>query len=79
VRCLVQGISVQGVTVLAGGLTPQGRTIKETGVTTDASGIASIALTSPGRWYVKFIRMKRSTEGKITHESQWATLTFEIR
>jgi len=79
VRCLVQGISVQGVTVLAGGVTPQGRTIKETGVTTDGSGIASIPLTSPGRWYVKFIRMKRSTEGNLTHESQWATLTFELR
>lgn len=79
VRCLVQGISVQGVTVLAGGLTPQGRIIKEVGVTTDASGIAAIPLSSPGRWYVKFIRMKRSTEGKLTHESQWATLTFELR
>jgi uncharacterized GH25 family protein len=79
VRCLVQGISVQGVTVLAGGLTPQGRVIKQIGVTTDASGIAAIPLTSPGRWYVKFIRMKKSTEGNLTHESQWATLTFELR
>jgi hypothetical protein len=79
VRCLVQGISVQGVTVLAGGLTPQGRVIKETGVTTDASGVAAVQLTSPGRWYVKFIRMRKSTEGNLTHESQWATLTFELR
>lgn len=79
VRCLVQGISVQGVTVLAGGLNPQGRIIKEIGVTTDASGIATIPLTSPGRWYVKFIRMKKSTEANLTHESQWATLTFQLR
>jgi hypothetical protein len=79
VRCLVHGISVQGITVLAGGLTPQGRIIRQTGVTTDASGTASIAITSPGRWYVKFISMKRTTEGNLTHESQWATLTFEVR
>lgn len=78
-RCLVQGQPTAGLTVLAGGLTPRGTAIPETRATTNAEGLASIRLTSPGRWYVKFIRMTRSTQTGLTHESQWATLTFEVR
>ena len=78
-RCLVQGQPTAGLTVIAGGLTPRGAAIPETRATTNADGLASIRLSSPGRWYVKFIRMARSTQAGLTHESQWATLTFEVR
>jgi uncharacterized GH25 family protein len=78
-RCLIEGQPAAGLTVLAGGLTPRGATIREARARTDSAGVASIRLTSAGRWYVKFIRMRHSSEPGITHESQWATLTFEVR
>jgi len=79
VRCLVDGIATSGLTVLAGGSNAQGRGISEITARTDASGVAEIPLRSSGRWYVKFISMRPSTEGNLTHRSRWATLTFQIR
>ena len=79
VRCLVNGQPVAGLTVLAGGRTRTGARIQQARATTDSAGIASVRLTTTGRWYVKFISMRRSSEPGLTHESQWATLTFEVR
>jgi len=58
-------------------------------------GVIEFELTDPGRWYVRFIHLRRSDEPeywyssllvtlgiedqRIFYESQWATLTFEIR
>jgi hypothetical protein len=78
-RCLINGQPAPGLTVLAGGLSTRGSVIREARVRSDSAGIAAVPLGSAGRWYVKFIRMQRSTEPGITHESQWATLTFEVR
>ncbi|MGQ0702234.1 MAG: DUF4198 domain-containing protein [Gemmatimonadales bacterium] len=79
VRCLVNGQPAGGLTVLAGGRTRMGARIQQARATTDANGVASVRLTASGRWYVKFISMRRSSEPGLTHESQWATLTFEAR
>jgi len=79
VRCLVNGKATPGLTVLAGGVTSRGAAMTEARGVSDSSGEASIRLTSAGRWYVKFIRMQHATAPGITHESQWATLTFEVR
>ncbi|MDX1396679.1 MAG: DUF4198 domain-containing protein [Gemmatimonadota bacterium] len=47
---------------------------------TDGYGIARIELSAGGRWYVKTIHMvERESEPAIDYESNWATLTFEIR
>ena len=46
---------------------------------TDEQGVASIELVAPGRWYVRTIFMKKIDEAGVDYESQWATLTFEIR
>ena len=46
---------------------------------TNALGMASIALTATGAWYVRLIHMEESEEDGIDYESNWATLTFEIR
>jgi uncharacterized GH25 family protein len=80
-RCLVGGKPMEGLMLLAGGLTPAGREIPESRGRTDADGVARVQLSSAGRWYVKFIRMRHAPElgSGITHESQWATLTFEVR
>lgn len=47
---------------------------------TDAYGIAVIELTAPGKWYVRTIHMVETAgESDVDYESNWATLTFEIR
>ena len=46
---------------------------------TDDSGLASIDISRPGRWYVRLIRMVTVDEDGVDYESNWATLTFEVR
>ena len=48
-------------------------------VRSDAEGIATITLASPGTWYVKFIHMVPVAEPDVDYESKWATLTFAVR
>ncbi len=82
VRALVDGKPVANQVVLAGGRTTSGGRIREQQVRTDASGAATIALATPGVWYVKFIRMVRvpaSAHDSVDYESKWATLTFAVK
>ena len=46
---------------------------------TDDEGVARIALGHVGIWYVRLIHMVELDEDEVTHESKWATLTFQIR
>ena len=47
---------------------------------TDADGVATIPLSGTGRWYVRTIHMVETTsEPDVDYESNWATLTFEVR
>ena len=46
---------------------------------TNARGVAQIKLEKKGRWYVRLIHMVSSDEEGIDYESNWATLTFEIK
>ena len=48
-------------------------------VRTDAEGNASIEVSRVGRWYVRLIRMVESEEEGVDYESNWATLTFEVK
>ncbi len=79
VRCLVNGQPAAGLVVLAGGTSSRGTSIGQIRATSDTDGVARVPLGTAGRWYVKFISMRKSDEGDLTHESQWATLTFQIR
>lgn len=45
---------------------------------TDAEGIAKVFLPAKGIWYLRTIHMVPSEEASLTHESNWATLSFEI-
>jgi hypothetical protein len=78
VRCLVDGKPVARQFVIAGGESSAG-VIRERSARTGADGVAGFELDGPGKWYVKFIHMVRSSEGGIDYESKWATLTFEVR
>ena len=47
---------------------------------TNAQGVASIRLSDPGRWFIRTIHMvETASEADVDYESNWATLTFEIR
>lgn len=46
---------------------------------TDDSGIARIPVERSGRWYVRLIRMLPVAGEDVDYESNWATLTFEVR
>ncbi len=45
---------------------------------TDADGNLSVDLTAEGVWYLRTIHLTHSEEAGLTHESNWATLTFEV-
>lgn len=45
---------------------------------TDANGMVSLNVASEGQWYLRSIYMTPSQETGLTHESNWATLTFEV-
>ncbi len=79
VRCLVHGERVAGQTVIAGGESPSGETIEHHETRSDDNGHASFRITAAGRWYIKFIHMVPTDEEGVDYESNWATLTFEVR
>lgn len=45
---------------------------------TDSNGIVNLQLTNDGIWYLRTIHLVDSEEEGLTHESNWATLTFEV-
>ena len=45
---------------------------------TDADGRVRVNLTTEGTWYLRTIHMEHSEVPGLTHESNWATLTFAI-
>lgn len=47
---------------------------------TNGQGVATIPLSAAGKWFVRAIHMVETTsEPDVDYESNWATLTFEIR
>ncbi len=45
---------------------------------TNAEGIVDVTINKQGVWYLRTIQMVESKEETLTHESNWATLTFAI-
>jgi uncharacterized GH25 family protein len=45
---------------------------------TDADGIVTVTPTEDGTWYLRTIYLAESDEPGLTHESNWATLTFAV-
>jgi uncharacterized GH25 family protein len=46
---------------------------------TDGKGMVTITLSKPGHWYLRCINMVKSTEPGVDYESNWATISFEIK
>lgn len=47
--------------------------------TTDNQGMVTVELDHAGQWYLRCIRMTESEADNVDYESNWATLTFEIK
>ena len=45
---------------------------------TDENGIVSVDIDTQGIWFLRSIHMVASKEEGLTHESNWATLTFAV-
>lgn len=78
-KALVGGRPVAGVTLLAGGRMLSGARLKVQTVRTGGDGVATIRLRNPGLYYVKFISIVKQTGGDADYESNWATVTFQVR
>lgn len=77
-RALVDGKPVAGQLVIAGG-DGGDDVIDEREARTDADGVVRFRMDRAGRWYVKFINMRKTDAEGLDYESKWATLSFEIR
>ena len=75
IRAMVEGQPVDNQLVLVGG---DGDMVGAEG-RTNSAGVFRFTIDAPGRWYAKFINMQLTDEEGLTHESRWATLSFEIR
>lgn len=79
VKTLVDGKPAANQLVLYGGLTANETNIDPRSVRSNAEGVATIPLSTPGIWYIKFINMARVRSDTVDYESKWATLTFQVR
>ena len=46
---------------------------------TNSEGVIDVTLTNDGIWFLRTINLVTSEEDNLTHESNWATLTFETK
>lgn len=56
-----------------------GENTTEGSTRTDQNGKLVIELTESGKWYIATIHMAESPEEGLDYESNWATLTFEVK
>lgn len=57
----------------------RGGHINKVKLRTKADGTASFRIDRAGKWYLTMISMRRVNEPKITYESNWSTVTFQVR
>ncbi|HEX9637365.1 MAG TPA: DUF4198 domain-containing protein [Acidobacteriota bacterium] len=76
-RVLSRGRPAPGLTILAGGQSPQASRFS---AVTDDLGEAAFPPDRPGLWYAHVIDMRRlEADPEADYECEWATLTFTIR
>ena len=56
----------------------EGHSHDATKLRTDGEGLVTMNLDAEGQWYLRTIHMEQIEEEGLTHESNWATLTFEV-
>jgi uncharacterized GH25 family protein len=80
VRVLVNGRPVPNQYVQYGGRTRADARFTQRSVRANAEGVAAVAISRPGTYYVKFIHMTRlPNDPEANYESAWATLVFGVK
>ena len=79
VHTMIEGTAAAGQFVQYGGRLPNGARIAQRSTRSDSGGVVRIPLRTAGVWYVKFINMTQLVRDTADYESQWATLTFQVR
>lgn len=51
----------------------------ENSTKTNKNGLVTITPTAKGKWYIATIHMEKKSGDMVDYESNWATLTFEIK
>lgn len=78
-KALIKGQPMAGQLVYASYAGFQGKDgAKAVRLRTDAAGAGAFKVTQPGVWYLTLINMQKAT-GEADYESNWATVTFEVR
>lgn len=82
-KALRKGQPMKGQLVYASfdgfhGHSPDGGHINAVRLRTDEAGMGSFKISRPGKWYVTLINMQKVT-GDADYESNWSTVTFEVR
>lgn len=82
-KALRKGQPMKGQLVYASfdgfhGHSPDGGHINAVRLRTDEAGTGSFKISRPGKWYVTLINMQKAT-GDADYESNWSTVTFEVR
>ncbi len=78
-QCLKDGKPLKNQFVMTGRENADGNLMVGENIRTNKNGVAKIKLVGAGKWYVKFIQMTPLNDAALNYESNWATLTFEIR
>jgi len=78
-RALVNGAPTPRLTVISGGRTPNGGRLARRPLVTDDAGVVALRPTGPGVWYLTFIHIGQVTDSDHNYESEWATITFQLR
>jgi hypothetical protein len=78
VLCLRDGKPLANQYVMAGWERHSGE-LPPLNARTDANGLVRFELKEKGKWYIQFIHMTVLKDQRLNYESNWATLTFELR
>jgi len=84
VKVMFEGKAVRNQLVYASyagfhGHDDEGNHIEAVRTRTNDTGVANIKIGHKGRWYVRLIYMTPSDQQCVDYESNWATLTFEVK
>jgi hypothetical protein len=78
-RALVNGAPVPNQAVISGGRAAAGIEAPRRELRTDTAGVVTLAPSGAGVWYLTFIHIGAVTAPDHNYQSEWATITFQLR
>jgi hypothetical protein len=78
-RAVVGGAPVPGLAVISGGRSSADSAFARRALRTDSGGIVTLVPSGPGLWYLTFIHIGTVSAPDRNYQSEWATITFQLR